>query len=217
MPSLIIAANCSTLRGELRAELLSVAFNPTIRDQVLTASSDGAAQLWEGDSTGGSASSASWCARRATQLNTVTGSTNAPAPWSIDQGVLIVNGSIASASLTTVNAGATLAGVGGVGNLLVASGVFPVPGGPIGSTPLGMRVPSRPNDFGSRRKATTSCSSYFERYSRRAGTVDLRRAVRRVRNFRRTQSSPDARAPRFVEWLRESIPGSTHSQVGRRW
>ena len=34
-----------TLRGGLRAELLSVAFNPTIRDQVLTASSDGAAQL----------------------------------------------------------------------------------------------------------------------------------------------------------------------------
>ena len=42
-----------------------------------------------------------------------------------------------------------------------ASSVLPVPGGPISSTPLGMRAPSRPNDFGSRRKATTSCSSNF--------------------------------------------------------
>src|SRR6476661_8075196 len=31
--------------------------------------------------------------------------------------------------------------------------VFPVPGGPISSTPLGIRAPSRPNDFGSRRNA----------------------------------------------------------------
>ena len=59
---------------------------------------------------------------------TVTGSTNARAPWTLNQGVLTVNGSIASASLTTVNAGATLAGIGGVGNLLVASGGMFAPG-----------------------------------------------------------------------------------------
>ena len=59
---------------------------------------------------------------------TVTGSTNASAPWTINQGMLIVNGSIANASLTTVNSGATLAGVGGVGNLLVASGGTFAPG-----------------------------------------------------------------------------------------
>jgi outer membrane autotransporter protein len=58
---------------------------------------------------------------------TVTGSTNAPAPWSIDQGALIVNGSIARATLTTVNSGATLAGAGGVGNLLVAGTFAPGP------------------------------------------------------------------------------------------
>ena len=37
-----------------------------------------------------------------------------------------------------------------------AKSVFPVPGGPISSTPLGIRAPRRPNDFGSRRNATTS-------------------------------------------------------------
>ena len=59
---------------------------------------------------------------------TITGSTNASSPWTIDQGVLIVNGSIANASLTTVSGGATLAGVGAVGNLLVASGAVFAPG-----------------------------------------------------------------------------------------
>ena len=59
---------------------------------------------------------------------TVTGSTNVSAPWAIDQGMLILNGSIANASLTTVNSGATLAGVGGVGNLLVAGGGTFAPG-----------------------------------------------------------------------------------------
>jgi hypothetical protein len=42
-----------------------------------------------------------------------------------------------------------------------ASSVLPVPGGPTSRIPFGMRAPSRPNDVGSRRKATTSCSSNF--------------------------------------------------------
>jgi hypothetical protein len=40
-----------------------------------------------------------------------------------------------------------------------ASSVLPVPGGPISSTPLGIRPPSRVNFFGSRRKAMISSSS----------------------------------------------------------
>ena len=60
---------------------------------------------------------------------TLTGSTGVSAPWTINQGMLILNhASIANASLTTVNTGATLAGVGGVGNLVVASGGSFAPG-----------------------------------------------------------------------------------------
>ena len=40
-----------------------------------------------------------------------------------------------------------------------ASSVLPVPGGPISSTPLGMRPPSFWNFCGSRRKSMISCSS----------------------------------------------------------
>ena len=43
-----------------------------------------------------------------------------------------------------------------------ASSVLPVPGGPISSTPLGIRPPSRVNFLGSFRKATISCSSSFD-------------------------------------------------------
>ena len=44
-----------------------------------------------------------------------------------------------------------------------ASSVFPVPGGAISSTPVGTRAPNRPDHFGSRRKATTSCNQSRER------------------------------------------------------
>ncbi len=54
--------------------------------------------------------------------NTYTGSTR------IDAGTLIVDGSIASSSMTTVNSGATLSGVGTVGSLTVASGGLFAPG-----------------------------------------------------------------------------------------
>ena len=40
-----------------------------------------------------------------------------------------------------------------------ASSVLPVPGGPLSSTPCGMRAPSRRYFSGSRRKSTTSVSS----------------------------------------------------------
>ena len=40
-----------------------------------------------------------------------------------------------------------------------ASKVFPVPGGPTSSTPLGMRAPNRLYRFGSFRKLMISCSS----------------------------------------------------------
>jgi autotransporter-associated beta strand protein len=51
-------------------------------------------------------------------VNTYTGATN------VNGGALVVNGSIATSSLTTVNTGGTLMGTGIVGNTLVAGGTF---------------------------------------------------------------------------------------------
>ncbi|MGX4802422.1 autotransporter outer membrane beta-barrel domain-containing protein [Bradyrhizobium guangdongense] len=60
--------------------------------------------------------------------NTYTGATT------VNGGVLQVEGSIASSSLTTVNAGGALAGSGIVGNAVIASGGILLPGsGPAGS------------------------------------------------------------------------------------
>jgi autotransporter-associated beta strand protein len=58
-------------------------------------------------------------------VNTYTGATN------VNAGTLSVNGSIASSSLTTVNAGATLGGNGIVGNTLINGGTLS-PGNSIG-------------------------------------------------------------------------------------
>jgi autotransporter-associated beta strand protein len=58
-------------------------------------------------------------------VNTYTGATN------VNAGTLSVNGSIASSSLTTVNAGATLGGNGTVGNTLINGGTL-APGNSIG-------------------------------------------------------------------------------------
>jgi autotransporter-associated beta strand protein len=60
--------------------------------------------------------------------NTYTGLT------SVNGGILLVNGSIATSSLTTVNTGGTLGGAGTVGNTLVAGGIFaPGNGTPVSS------------------------------------------------------------------------------------
>jgi autotransporter-associated beta strand protein len=59
-------------------------------------------------------------------LNTYTGATN------VNAGTLSVNGSIASSSLTTVNAGATLGGNGTVGNTTINGGTL-APGNSIGT------------------------------------------------------------------------------------
>jgi autotransporter-associated beta strand protein len=67
-----------------------------------------------------------------TGINTYTGATT------VDAGALIVNGSIASSSLTTVNSGAALLGSGTVGPTVVNTGGFLVPG-PVG-TPGTMTV-----------------------------------------------------------------------------
>ena len=61
-----------------------------------------------------------------TANNTYTGATT------INGGALIVNGSIASSSLTTVNSGAALLGSGTVGSTVVNTGGFLVPG-PVGT------------------------------------------------------------------------------------
>ena len=57
-----------------------------------------------------------------TEFNTYTGATL------VNGGTLDVEGSIASSSLTTVNAGATLTGTGTVGNTLIANGGTFIPG-----------------------------------------------------------------------------------------
>jgi uncharacterized protein with beta-barrel porin domain len=59
---------------------------------------------------------------------TLTGTTASITPWTINAGTLSVNGSIASSSLTTVNSGGTLSGIGTVGNTTVASGGAFAPG-----------------------------------------------------------------------------------------
>jgi autotransporter-associated beta strand protein len=59
-------------------------------------------------------------------INTYTGATN------VNAGTLNVNGSIASSSLTTVNAGATLGGNGTVGNTTINGGTL-APGNSIGT------------------------------------------------------------------------------------
>src|SRR5207245_11439081 len=64
--------------------------------------------------------------------NTYAGATT------VNAGALIVNGSIASSSLTTVNSGAALLGSGTVGSTVVNAGGFLVPG-PVG-TPGTMTV-----------------------------------------------------------------------------
>ncbi len=65
-------------------------------------------------------------------VNTYTG------PTTVNAGALIVDGSIAPSSLTTVNSGAALSGSGTVGSTVVNSGGFLVPG-PVG-TPGTMTV-----------------------------------------------------------------------------
>jgi uncharacterized protein with beta-barrel porin domain len=53
-------------------------------------------------------------------------------PVNVDGGTLLVNGSLASATLTTVNPGGTLGGTGTVGNTLVNGGSL-TPGNPVGT------------------------------------------------------------------------------------
>jgi autotransporter-associated beta strand protein len=65
--------------------------------------------------------------------NTYTGTTT------VNAGSLLVDGSIASSSLTTVNSGAALHGSGTVGSTIVNAGGFLVPG-PVGGTPGSINV-----------------------------------------------------------------------------
>ncbi|MET3303149.1 autotransporter family protein [Bradyrhizobium diazoefficiens] len=62
---------------------------------------------------------------------TLTGSSSFTGAVSVDAGILSVNGSLASASLTTVNSGGTLGGNGTVGNTTINGGVL-APGNSIG-------------------------------------------------------------------------------------
>jgi len=66
-------------------------------------------------------------------------------PTTVNAGVLFVNGSIESSSLTTVNSGATLSGSGRVGPTTINTGGFLVPG-PV-ETPGTMMVTGTPRHF----------------------------------------------------------------------
>jgi uncharacterized protein with beta-barrel porin domain len=68
----------------------------------------------------------------------LTGAQTAMTPWTVNQGALFVDGSIASSSLTTVNSGGALHGGGTVGNTVIKAGGSLVPG-PVG-TPGSMSV-----------------------------------------------------------------------------
>jgi len=59
---------------------------------------------------------------------TLTGTATHTAPWAVRAGTLNVDGSIASASMTTVESGATLTGTGLVGNTTVNAGGALAPG-----------------------------------------------------------------------------------------
>lgn len=63
---------------------------------------------------------------------TLTGTSTVAEPWTVDGGVLSVNGSIASSALITVNASGTLAGNGTVGNTVINAGGTLSPGNSIG-------------------------------------------------------------------------------------
>jgi hypothetical protein len=58
---------------------------------------------------------------------TLTGTNSSALPWTINQGVLVVNGTMSNSTMT-VNSGAALFGTGTVGSTVVNSGGFLVPG-----------------------------------------------------------------------------------------
>jgi autotransporter-associated beta strand protein len=64
---------------------------------------------------------------------TLTGTNTYAGPTTISEGTLVVNGSIASSSLTTANAGGTLAGTGSVGATTVNGTIAPGPVGGVGT------------------------------------------------------------------------------------
>ena len=64
---------------------------------------------------------------------TLTGTHSYTGETFVNAGSLIVNGSIASSSLTTVASGATLAGTGHVGSTTIAAGGIHTPGGSVGT------------------------------------------------------------------------------------
>jgi uncharacterized protein with beta-barrel porin domain len=78
-------------------------------------SSIGAGQQYRGFTTFNEVGNATW---------TVTGTSSQSNPWTVQSGALVVNGSLASSSLTTVNSGGTLGGTGTVGNTSIAGGTF---------------------------------------------------------------------------------------------
>lgn len=96
---------------------------------------DGVSGVFDVSQIGGSAQfqGFSEIAKEGGMTLSLTGITIDTAAWTIDGGTLLVNGSIASSVLTTVNSGGTLGGAGTVGNTTVASGGILAPGNSIGT------------------------------------------------------------------------------------
>ena len=70
-------------------------------------------------------------------------------PTTVDGGALVVNGSIAPSTLTTVNAGATLGGNGTVGDTVINAGGSLAPGsvGPPGTLTVSGNLTFQPGAF----------------------------------------------------------------------
>jgi autotransporter-associated beta strand protein len=113
----------------LGADQLSVGSNnlSTTVSGVISDCGVGGTQCDTSGATGGSLVKVGTGTLTLSGANTYTGSTN------VDAGALEVDGSIASSSLTTVNSGGTIGGIGTIGDLILNGGGTLMPGMP-GST-----------------------------------------------------------------------------------
>ena len=90
---------------------------------------------------------------------------------------------------------------------------MPVPGGPISSTPFGMRPPRRVNFFGSRRKATISSSSSLAS-SMPATSAKVTRCEFSESSFARDLPKLIALPPPDCSWRKSRNQSPMNSSIG---